>query len=540
MIRILPCLVLFAVPCFLQAQSDEHPPAMWSGSWEDPLLEKGVSGSGEVNFGSQGERTVSLYGGGWHEGGHDCHVTLVDDSTGLSEHCPVFDEYRGGTTRVGIRHVAGEKLLVHLGEGEEWLDWLGPKPAWRMGQMWPLFDLWRSLAGEWERVDDPLAHRLQFSGQRCEVKWRQGWSPLKMVYEELDSPVRDAVHVDGEGTYRVDLEGDRLTWTKLRDVGAESGVVEWEATEEVFGFRRVSSTVLAPFNGLMGMYPELSLSTVNRQHLDRSPEELRRMRNEIFARHGWRFQSEDLAAHFGAMDGYTPVEDNATVELSAIEAFNVNRIQAREQAIRSRLPEWHDPEIRFGGEWSQYEDWGLDPAQSSDGTGKHWMIIRKDGRFDVVHARLLPQADDDVVISRGVTVEGLDAEVVATFVPGPIDPRRIQHYACPPYVNAGQSLKLGADRFVSRIVERGEDGIYHRLQFQRLAPDGRFTGGQAEATWLEFPQEVKWAGDLNGDGRTDFILSGSRKSSVSRLQFWLSHPMTGELELVADRELVWC
>ena len=538
--RFLPCLVLFAFPCLLPAQSKNAATEIWSGRWEDPLLEKWVSGSGEVGSGPEGERTVSLYGGGWHEGGHDCHVTLVDDSTGWSEHCPVCDEYRGGATRVGIRHVAGETLLVHLGEGEEWLDWLGPEPAWRMGQPWPLFELWRALAGEWEPVEDPMAHRLQISGQRCEVKWRKGWTPLNMLFEEMDIPVRDAVRIEGEGAFRVALQGDRLTWTTLKDVGAEYDVVQWEETDEVTEFRRVSSMALAPLKGLLGMHPELSLSTVNRKQLDRSPGELRRMRNEIFARHGWRFQSEDLRAHFEAMDGYAPVEDNAAVELSAVEAFNANWIREREDALRSRLPAWHDPEIRFGMEWSQYEDADLDPAQSADGTGRHWMIVHRDGHFDVVHARLVPQADEDMVLFRGVEVEGMEARLVATFVPGPMDPKGIRHFDCPRTVSQGQTVTLGPDRFVSRIVDREENGIYHQLQFQRVAPDGRFTGGQPEATWLEFAQGLEWAGDLNGDGRTDFILTGSRKSSLMRFQFWLSNPMTGTLELVADRELAGC
>jgi hypothetical protein len=541
MIRILSCLpMVFTWGVALAQTSSGLPSTVWSGSWEDPLLEKSIRCTGEVEQAADGSRTVSLYGWGWHEGGHDCHVTLIDDSTGLSGHCPVFDEYRGGTTRVGIRHVAGEKLLVHLGEGDEWLNWVGPEPAWRMGQPWPLFELWRALAGEWEPVGDPMAHRLQFSGQRCEVKWRKGWTPLNMLFEEYDVPVRDAVRIEGEGAFRVVLQGDRLTWTKLKDVGAEYDVVQWEETDEVTEFRRVSSMALAPFKGLLGMHPELSLSTVNRKQLDRSPGELRRMRNEIFARHGWRFKSEDLAAHFGDMDGYIPVEDNATVQLSAVEAFNANRIRERETALRASLPERHDPEVRFGMEWAQFEEAGLDPAQSADGTGRHWMVVQQDGRFAVVHARLLPQAEEDVALFRGVKVDGMDARVVATFNPGPCDPDGIRHVDFPRSVEQGESVQLGADRFVSRIVQRGEDGIYHQLQFQRVAPDGRFTGGQSEATWLEFAHGLEWAGDFNGDGRTDFILTGSRKSSVTRFQFWLSNPMTGALELVADRELTGC
>lgn len=539
MIRILSCLpMVFTWGVALAQTSSGLPSTVWSGSWEDPLLEKSIRCTGEVEQAADGSRTVSLYGGGWHEGGHDCHVTLIDDSTGLSGHCPVFDEYRGGTTRVGIRHVAGEKLLVHLGEGDEWFNWVGPEPAWRMERSWPLFDAWRVLAGSWEPVGDPLAHVLEISAFRCEVREGQGWHPMSLVYGEMEAPVDGALRLGPETVCRFHVVGDRLTLVPLEDRGEDW--VDWQDSGAPKEYRRTVHARLAPFAELAGDWPELSLSTVNRKQLDQSPGELRLMRNEIFARHGWRFKSEDLAAHFGAMDGYTPVEDNATVQLSAVEAFNANRIRERETALRASLPERHDLEVRFGMEWAQFEQAGLDPAESADGTGRHWMVVQQDGRFAVVHARLLPQAEEDVALFRGVKVDGLEARVVATFNPGPYDPDGIRHFDFPRSVEQGESVQLGADRFVSRIVQRGQDGIYHQLQFQRVASDGRFTGGQPEATWLEFAHGLEWAGDLNGDGRTDFILTGSRKSSVTRFQFWLSNPVTGELELVADRELSGC
>ena len=73
-----------------------------------------------------------------------------------------------------------------------------------------------------------------------------------------------------------------------------------------------------------------------------------------------------------------------------------------------------------------------------------------------------------------------------------------------------------------------------------MEPDGRWTDIQPEGMWLEFPQRLEWAGDLNGDGRTDVILGSSRKSSVTLFQFWLSNPKTGALELRAEKELSGC
>lgn len=59
-------------------------------------------------------------------------------------------------------------------------------------------------------------------------------------------------------------------------------------------------------------------------------EELRLLRNEIFARHGYIFQSEDLANHFAQLDWYTPVSSNVFGELSAIEKANVDFLKKYE------------------------------------------------------------------------------------------------------------------------------------------------------------------------------------------------------------------
>lgn len=59
-------------------------------------------------------------------------------------------------------------------------------------------------------------------------------------------------------------------------------------------------------------------------------EELRLLRNEIFARHGYIFQSEDLANHFAQFDWYTPISSNVFGELSAIEKANVDFLKKYE------------------------------------------------------------------------------------------------------------------------------------------------------------------------------------------------------------------
>lgn len=73
-----------------------------------------------------------------------------------------------------------------------------------------------------------------------------------------------------------------------------------------------------------------------------TPYALRLARNEIFARHGYRFNSEDLQAFFSARSWYRPTGQDVT--LSEIEQANVNYLRRVEDgaidpwAQRSRAP----------------------------------------------------------------------------------------------------------------------------------------------------------------------------------------------------------
>jgi hypothetical protein len=64
---------------------------------------------------------------------------------------------------------------------------------------------------------------------------------------------------------------------------------------------------------------------------------LRLARNEIFARHGYKFKSDDLTAYFSQFSWYNPVTKN--VSMSAVEDFNVAMIKSYEDsaAMLARL-----------------------------------------------------------------------------------------------------------------------------------------------------------------------------------------------------------
>ena len=62
-----------------------------------------------------------------------------------------------------------------------------------------------------------------------------------------------------------------------------------------------------------------------------SPRELRLVRNEIFARHGYQFKDTVLQAYFDKQDWYKPLYDNVDEYITPLERANINFILEKEK-----------------------------------------------------------------------------------------------------------------------------------------------------------------------------------------------------------------
>lgn len=78
---------------------------------------------------------------------------------------------------------------------------------------------------------------------------------------------------------------------------------------------------------LPGDYTFVSMRKLTEKDLDGyATFELRQMRNEVFARYGYIFKSEDLKAYFSKMKWYAPKHQNVDIYISDIEAGNLELI----------------------------------------------------------------------------------------------------------------------------------------------------------------------------------------------------------------------
>jgi hypothetical protein len=83
-----------------------------------------------------------------------------------------------------------------------------------------------------------------------------------------------------------------------------------------------------------GDWPFLSVREVDESDFENeTPQTLRLMRNEIFARHGYIFKSVDLVQHFKKQPWYKPAFANVDAKLTPLEKSNIAFVAKMEKAL---------------------------------------------------------------------------------------------------------------------------------------------------------------------------------------------------------------
>ena len=168
-------------------------------------------------------------------------------------------------------------------------------------------------------------------GTRVTIDWTKALVGGKYIPVEpmtFNGFVTDLITFDGEGTplngtmeVRPTIEGIRLyevgfddygTWHRLNDNAID-------LTESDPNTPRFHFACTMPLTGT-DIY-------------DYDKQMLRLMRNTIYARHGYVFESAELQEYFGNEPWYQPVDNNKDIHLSFIEELNVELIKSREASL---------------------------------------------------------------------------------------------------------------------------------------------------------------------------------------------------------------
>ena len=97
----------------------------------------------------------------------------------------------------------------------------------------------------------------------------------------------------------------------------------------VFEIRTYAGAFYGPF------MMDMKLKTKNALHA------LAVMRNEIFARHGYQFKSNQWSTYFGSKTWYKPSKQNVDAELTDIEKANLDLIKIQERQLKKELEQYH-------------------------------------------------------------------------------------------------------------------------------------------------------------------------------------------------------
>ena len=143
--------------------------------------------------------------------------------------------------------------------------------------------------------------------------------------------------------------GDEYTFEKIDGewyvtagdyYGSDVGIADAQASYVAYRndeFRKEHTELYVPYvyNGTPGDYPQASERLLTEEDMQGlSAQQLRMMRNEIMARHGYAFKNEALKKQFNEQPWYFPLFLNVDSQLTAIEKENVKFILAHERTTK--------------------------------------------------------------------------------------------------------------------------------------------------------------------------------------------------------------
>ena len=272
----------------------------------------------DATFRSDGN-TIYFVGGNLHEGGIGCEVALAADGTMTM-----------GGDRMEYRVVAGEPMLVISDARTK-----AVKDVWKKLEGGSLRALYVDnylryvLAGSYKSADGKT---IVFDANRFCVSGLWGGNNCTdyTFGEEDESPVLTLVHPNKKSAFVV-----KKTVTGLELYPANED--EWGVWEKDESKPHQTLTNTTEAHGRFPLASDhvMTLAALRLYAGTPALPNLKIMRNEIFARHGYKFKTKDMADYFGAKAWYKPQYDDVTSKLTPIETLNIALIQELEKRYES-------------------------------------------------------------------------------------------------------------------------------------------------------------------------------------------------------------
>ena len=273
--------------------------------------------------------TIHFVGGTLHEGGYQFALkptaTLGEYKLALNEpgneYSQTIDFDLKPGNKVTLTTVAGTQVLSFF-NGTGTLESVVYKFDGDLEQV--MIDDWRTaFAGTY--VDHAGKKCIFTPDGRCQLPGENSLKPYTV--EEMYEMPSDIITTASGKQFQVHITAKGIElWSGIYDNDEN-----FTPDDNVLALTRTAS----PYGDGCWAWASTQLITQSLAGCHKA-EVLRLIRNEIWARHGYRFSSPDLQQYFSAQPWYRPVADNASIQLSDVEKLNVDLLKAIETDIRKQ------------------------------------------------------------------------------------------------------------------------------------------------------------------------------------------------------------
>ena len=276
---------------------------------------------------------IYLYGGSLHEGGFGIDVQLASDG----KMTIARDDYRFSKGDRVVHRIIGNETHLIFSDARTG----AVKDVWKKFDG-KLHDLYIAnffkyvLTGKFNR--EGSSQTITFNAQKSSVTglFSAGETSFTFFKEYGDTPV-PILRFNNGGAYRAARSFEGLILTPMtfpEDDDDEVCMVQDESKPLIFLKRLDESAPGMP----PGVYPLASVRLMTDAEIylyagDPANANLRIMRNEIFARYGYQFNTE-IGSYFADQEWYSPQSSDVTGKLTEIERINIAMILKVEEKVK--------------------------------------------------------------------------------------------------------------------------------------------------------------------------------------------------------------
>ncbi len=275
---------------------------------------------------------IQFEGGDLHEGGSMFYGELLSDSkfkllgrTSNDQYPPSYGEENDFMEYKNVQSF--ELLVLKAPNGK--IKGLLQKQKINLGDLVIRNKVNHQLAGEYQIVDS--GKKVTFLPNQLKVEGLSVGERYKFE-TEYDFPI-DVMTFESESLYFVKNKNTIDLYNAKLD-----GYDEFDKGELLLKLVLIKKLPINPTQ-LSGEYSFAStIPMINGILFHYSLDELRIIRNEIFARHGYQFKSKELMGYFESKSWYKPQFNDVTKNLLELEKINIQQIkyvEARKMQIKN-------------------------------------------------------------------------------------------------------------------------------------------------------------------------------------------------------------